>query len=119
MEKISHNTVADFFLYFAHEHGDYITNLRLQKLVYYAQGWYLARNKQYFIKPARAGFLNVYYIINLMDGIATTNGLGRSVKFIENIFYFLQCVIEHIYCMNLKIIINLEKITHGKKSTNR
>jgi len=34
--------VADFFLNFAHEHGDLLTNLKLQKLVYYAQAWHLA-----------------------------------------------------------------------------
>lgn len=38
---ISANTVADFFLSFAHEHGDYITPLKLQKLVYYADAWHL------------------------------------------------------------------------------
>lgn len=34
--------VADFFLNFVHEHGDVLTNLKLQKLVYYAQAWHLA-----------------------------------------------------------------------------
>jgi uncharacterized phage-associated protein len=34
--------VADYFLNFCHEHGDVLTNLKLQKLVYYAQAWYLA-----------------------------------------------------------------------------
>lgn len=34
--------VADFFLRFCHNHGDLLTNLKLQKLLYYAQGWHLA-----------------------------------------------------------------------------
>lgn len=34
--------VADFFLLYSKEHGDVMTNLKLQKLVYYAQAWYLA-----------------------------------------------------------------------------
>jgi uncharacterized phage-associated protein len=34
--------VADYILWFAHETGDCITNLKLQKLVYYAQAWCLA-----------------------------------------------------------------------------
>lgn len=33
--------VAEYFIHFSHEHGDWITNLKLQKLVYYAQGWHL------------------------------------------------------------------------------
>lgn len=34
--------VADYFLALANETGETVTNLKLQKLVYYAQAWYLA-----------------------------------------------------------------------------
>jgi uncharacterized phage-associated protein len=34
--------VADFFIHLAKETGSYISNLKLQKLVYYSQAWYLA-----------------------------------------------------------------------------
>ena len=40
--KITYSDVADFFLAFANEFEEPITNLKLQKLVYYAQAWYLA-----------------------------------------------------------------------------
>ena len=33
--------VADYFLAFSNETGDLISNLKLQKLVYYAQAWHL------------------------------------------------------------------------------
>lgn len=36
--------VAKYILQFAHDTGDLITNLKLQKLLYYAQGYYLALN---------------------------------------------------------------------------
>jgi uncharacterized phage-associated protein len=36
------NAAADYFIRFSHEVGDPITNLKLQKLVYYAQAWHLA-----------------------------------------------------------------------------
>lgn len=36
------NQIADYFIAFSHEHGDPITNLKLQKLLYYAQAWHLA-----------------------------------------------------------------------------
>lgn len=42
MAKVSVQKVADFFLDFCHEHGDFLSNLKLQKLVYYAQAWHLA-----------------------------------------------------------------------------
>jgi uncharacterized phage-associated protein len=44
MPIVSTNKVADWFIRFAHEVGDPITNLKLQKLVYYAQAWHLALN---------------------------------------------------------------------------
>jgi len=43
------NNVADYFLDFCHQHGDVLTNLKLQKLVYYAQAWHVAlKNKALF-----------------------------------------------------------------------
>ena len=36
--------IADYLIWYAHKHGDTITNLKLQKLVYYAQAWHLAIN---------------------------------------------------------------------------
>ena len=42
MTPVTASTVADFFLTFCQEHGDVITHLKLQKLVYYAQAWHLA-----------------------------------------------------------------------------
>ena len=42
MARTTANKVADFFIHFCHEHGDFISNLKLQKLVYYAQAWHLA-----------------------------------------------------------------------------
>ena len=38
--------VADFFLAKANSVGEPITNLKLQKLVYYAQAWFLANKKK-------------------------------------------------------------------------
>lgn len=41
-EQLSCFDIADYFLNFAQETGSYISNLKLQKLVYYAQAWHLA-----------------------------------------------------------------------------
>ena len=35
------NKIADYIIWLHHDSGDVITNLRLQKLLYYAQAWYL------------------------------------------------------------------------------
>jgi uncharacterized phage-associated protein len=34
--------IADYLIAFSHEHGDPVSNLKLQKLLYYAQAWHLA-----------------------------------------------------------------------------
>jgi len=34
--------IADYFIWIANETGSFISNLKLQKLVYYAQAWYIA-----------------------------------------------------------------------------
>lgn len=39
---MSHNDVASYFIWLANESGSFISNLKLQKLVYYAQAWHLA-----------------------------------------------------------------------------
>lgn len=38
-------SVADFLLCFAQEHGDVMTPLKLQKMVFYADAWYMALNE--------------------------------------------------------------------------
>lgn len=42
MAETTARTVADFFIRFSHECGDPLSNLKLQKLLYYAQAWHLA-----------------------------------------------------------------------------
>jgi len=52
---ITANDIADYFLWFFHKHGDCLTNLKLQKLIYYAQAWYLALfNRELFNEPIQA-----------------------------------------------------------------
>lgn len=48
-KEYSYELIADYFIGLANETGSLITNLKLQKLVYYAQAWSLAlNNKQLF-----------------------------------------------------------------------
>jgi uncharacterized phage-associated protein len=42
MAETAARPVADYFIIFSHEVGDPISNLKVQKLLYYAQAWYLA-----------------------------------------------------------------------------
>jgi uncharacterized phage-associated protein len=42
MPRHTANEVADYLIWRAHEHGSFISNLKLQKLLYYAHAWHLA-----------------------------------------------------------------------------
>src|SRR5690554_2686459 len=42
MAASSANAGADYLLCIAREHGDYLTPLKIQKLVFYADAWFLA-----------------------------------------------------------------------------
>lgn len=50
IQEISYLEIANFFLVFANETGEVVTNLKLQKLIYYAQAWYLANFKSPLFK---------------------------------------------------------------------
>lgn len=41
-KKISYTDIADYFIALSNETGSLITNLKLQKLVYYSQAWHIA-----------------------------------------------------------------------------
>ena len=54
-EVASPTDVARYFLYRATQDGDLITNLKMQKLVYYAYAWTLVKNgQQLFDEPIQA-----------------------------------------------------------------
>jgi len=49
------SVIADYLIWFGQRHGDPLTNLKLQKLLYYAQGMYLAKNhRPLFRDPLQA-----------------------------------------------------------------
>lgn len=44
MAACTANGVADYLLWFAKEHGDILTPLKLQKLMFYADAWHMVLN---------------------------------------------------------------------------
>jgi uncharacterized phage-associated protein len=55
LDLASPNQVSDFLLAESRERGDVLTNLKLQKLLYYAQAWHLAlKNKPLFLEDFQA-----------------------------------------------------------------
>lgn len=48
--EVTYQDVADYFLAVSKNSGEPITNLKLQKLVYYAQAWFLANKSEPLFK---------------------------------------------------------------------
>lgn len=44
MAACNANDVANYLINFAREHGDYLTPLKLQKLMFYADAWHMVMN---------------------------------------------------------------------------
>lgn len=54
-DKISPKSLADFLLSSCRERGEILTNLKLQKLLYYSQAWFLAlQDKELFAEDFQA-----------------------------------------------------------------
>lgn len=51
--------IATYFIWLANEKGSFLSNLKLQKLVYYAQAWHLALNEE----PVFSNADEVFYIV--------------------------------------------------------
>ena len=58
MAKYTANQVADAIIAFGNDHGDYVSNLRLQRLLYYMQGWYLADHEEPLFDDRIEAWLN-------------------------------------------------------------
>ncbi|MBK8483153.1 MAG: DUF4065 domain-containing protein [Saprospiraceae bacterium] len=46
MNKVTHQDISNYFISLANDSGSFISNLKLQKLLYYAQAWHLAKFKE-------------------------------------------------------------------------
>jgi uncharacterized phage-associated protein len=64
---ITANTIATFFLAFAQECQEPITNLKLNKLVYYTQAWHLALFKEPLFKDEIEAWVHGPVVPNTYD----------------------------------------------------
>lgn len=95
---ITANHVADYFLTFCRQHGDVLTNLKLQKLVYYAQAWHLAlKDEPLFhekieawvhgpVVPPLYGRFKKFGWEPITVGVASPAFKNGTAKFLEEVF---------------------------------
>lgn len=111
------NDVADYIIRWAQDRGEPITNLKLQKLVYYAQAWYLAIHKKpLFDGPFQAWVHGPVHpdLYRRFRGLRWSPIVGRPKKpaLLPKIERFLDDVLE-VYGADSAY--DLERLTHKEK----
>jgi len=85
MNTTSYSLVADYFIGLANETGSLITNLKLQKIVYYAQAWSLAINNKELFSDDFEAWVHGPVLSNLYKKYQTFkwNPISKDVKLSE------------------------------------
>lgn len=122
--KITYTDVADYFIAFANDTHDLITNLKLQKLVYYVQAWHLAitGNKlfdndfQAWVHgPVLIELYNDYHDLKwhpiMRDDLDNSSILKLEQKFGENVTDIIRQVINEYFELSAY---QLERLTHSE-----
>lgn len=113
---VAPGTVADYFIRLANEVGSSMTNLRLQKLVYYAQAWSLAlRNKALFAEDFEA-WVHGPVLRSLWDEHKARRWLSidKNVEHVDlpqNVRDFLSEVVQVYFSLDAY---ELERMTHAE-----
>lgn len=116
---VSSLKVANLFLSWANKDGDLITNLKIQKLLYYAQAWHLVYfNRPLFREPIEAWDFgpvvdNVYQAFKTFgcNAIKYKNTRKESKVFTNNQLEFLRSCYETFIKFSANELVNM---THGE-----
>ena len=109
--------VADYFIWLSQETGSFISNLQLQKLVYYAQAWYLGVYGEPLFQDDFEAWVHgpvipVLYRAFKDFGWRPIEVADRSLEGLpENVFQHLDDVAEEYFgCSGFE----LERMTHAE-----
>ncbi len=116
MHKAS--SISNFFIAFLHEHGDPLSNLKLQKLLYYAQAWHLA----IFDKPLFGESIEAWVQRasgSFQSTAASRDGHGNRFKRIPKCLNLTEPVRQHLNeIMDVyggMTAYQLEQLTHSEE----
>jgi len=106
--------IADYFIYVANETGSYLSNLKLQKLLYYAQAWHLALYELPLFEDDFEAWIHGPVIPALYEQYQTFGWqpLLKEVQkpqFSEELQHFLEEVTEEYFILDA---LELEMMTH-------
>lgn len=116
-DRISPDHISDFLLIECRDHGDILTNLKLQKLLYYAQAWYLAQyDKSLFTEDFQAWIhgpvlLSQYQRFKKFEWYPITEDLNPPS--IEK--HVVDHLREIVHVFGIETALTLELMTHNEE----
>ncbi|MGB3692450.1 MAG: type II toxin-antitoxin system antitoxin SocA domain-containing protein [Spirulinaceae cyanobacterium] len=112
--------IANYFIWLANETGSFISNLKLQKLVYYAQAWHLALHEKPLFEEDFQAWVHGPVIPVLYQKY---KGFGwqpilkdTDLKLSDNVIEFLDEVAQEYFACDAY---ELEQMTHIEDPWNR
>lgn len=116
MAKVTAQQVADYIINFANKAHEPITNLKLQKMVYYAQGYYLAMTGNILFDDqieawAHGPVINSLYQKYKHFRWQPVNDDVKAPAFDKKIAEFLNLIIDTFLPMDA---FKLERMTHNE-----
>jgi uncharacterized phage-associated protein len=124
MAKHSYNEIADFFIALSNDTGNLITNLKLQKLMFYAQAWHLAIFEEPLFEKDFEAWVHGPVLVDLYHDYKNfkwhpieRNDLENKFKSIKNsldddVVEFLEELCEEYFGLSAY---ELERLTHSEE----
>ena len=107
--------IADYFIWLANETGSFISNLKLQKLVYYSQAWNIALNDNPLFEEDFQAWVHGPVIPSLYQKYKSFGwqpiSEDAAPELPENILQFLDEVAEEYFACDAY---ELEQMTHAE-----
>jgi len=111
--------IADYFIWLANETGSFLSNLKLQKLVYYAQAWHLGLNETPLFQEDFQAWVHGPVIPTLYQKYKTFGWQpiveDANPKLSEEVQAFLHEVAQEYFACDAY---ELEQMTHAEAPWN-
>lgn len=124
MSNITFQKIADYFIALSNATQNLITNLKLQKLVYYTQAWYLAIKKEPLFKEDFQAWVHgpvlpdLYFIYKdckwnpiVRDDLTPEKLESIEAEFDQELKEHLKLIVDEYFGMTAY---DLERLTHNE-----
>lgn len=129
MTKVSYGDIADYFIALSNTTGNLITNLKLQKLVYYTQAWHLAMYDKPVIPEYFEAWIHGPVLVSLYseykgfkwhpierEDLDDVSMAGLRDKFGSDLCALVEQVVEQYFGMTAY---QMERLVHSEEPWRR